>query len=227
MGPRKALSKLEKLLHLQPISCDQPTRVIYKPQFGCSSFSNRARWATICLVVLLSGLLSPSLALRGTRMDYMAVMYIRLGLPCAGGVAVAILFSMLLCGEHRTSFEWARIHDTDPSRCSWGCGFFRFDNFSTRLRWCIAVPIIVGSFVLQHHKKICSDRHTARDCKTTLVVFLPLDLVGLCLLATMCCCTERSLYNQEVRQQLVPVHVFGANERLDDSKAMCTGDCSF
>jgi hypothetical protein len=187
---RHALSKLEEKLHLKPLPADKPTQVGYGVHLGCGSFSNRARWAAICLLTLCIVFLLILHITVSTDVDIAML---------ATGIGTAlILMSMLCCGERTVSMEQATAHNQKPMRCSWGRSF-RCNTFSTRLRWFIVCPMgllliavnAAGALPFCVNEKrsnpTCDD-----GCVCVLYVYLAMlpAPVVLGLLATMCCCTE-------------------------------------
>jgi hypothetical protein len=187
---RHALSKLEEKLHLKPLPTDKPTQVGYGVHLGCGSFSNRARWAAICLLTLCTVLL----VICQLTVSTVFIIY-----TFPSGIAAAlILMSMLCCGERTVSIEQATAQNQKPMRCSWGRSF-RCNTFSTRLRWYIVWPlgllfiVVIAAWVLPFCVSEKKNNPTCDDgCICRLVVYLGMAPapVGLGLLATMCCCTE-------------------------------------
>jgi hypothetical protein len=195
---RHALSKLEEKLHLKPLPTDKPTQVGYGVHLGCGSFSNRARWAAVCLLTLCTVFL---------LIFYFTVHPFFILYTFMDGIAAAlILMSMLCCGEWTVSIEQAAAHNYKPMRCSWGRSF-RCNTFSTRLRWFIVCPIgllVIGAmaaWVLPFcHSEKKSDPTCEDVCFCGLLVHLAMAPapVALGLLATMCCCTEVPVPNASV-----------------------------
>lgn len=192
--------------HKWRIDSSKATKVELGVHCGVASFSNRARWAAIGLLLLATGLFlvvgltahTGSFALP-EESDFGGVLLLlseQTGIVCG-----ILLLSMLCCGEGPTASVPGTA--TAPRQCGRGCDFDpRVPSNAARYATAAAlVALGIVAFILSSVTDVC--RNDCDDCASQCSVLLVLSSMPIttaaALLVTMACCIAKPRTASQVR----------------------------